>query len=462
MSKKLPVVVDLDGTFFARDVFWSQLLALFSSRSKVLLKILYLLAAGKKAEAKTILANRFPINLDLYPKNEKLYMELQMLKKLGHEIVLCSGAAQLNVNLVVQKFPVFTSGYGSGKQTNLTGRTKASFLVQKYGEKKFIYFGDSRADRIVNRHANLSQVVHAYWDNQPLENRLKQKAQVFFRAIRIKHWAKNLLVFAPLAMAHKLFDLNELIPLAVYFVAFGFVASGTYLLNDLIDLHSDSQHKIKRNRPIASGAIPIPQAIVLALGMTGLGLVATAMLSLNLLLITCLYLILTFSYMLVFKRIEVLDVVILAGLYVQRVIAGFISTQIAPTFWFLAFTLFLFFSLALLKRYTETSSVANVGLVPGRGYYYADAAVLLQSGIASSFTAVLILSLYLNSEEISMLYSQPFFLWLTVPIMLYWTVYLWLQATRGKINEDPIDWAVSDRFSLLSAMACAALILVAT
>jgi predicted neutral ceramidase superfamily lipid hydrolase len=134
--------------------------------------------------------------------------------------------------------------------------------------------------------------------------------------------------------------------------------------------------------------------------------------------------------------------------------AGFIATEIAPTFWFLAFALFLFFALALLKRFVETAFSPNSGRVPGRGYFYDDSPILLQAGMASSFAALIILCLYLTSEEASQLYSTPFLLWLTLPITLHWIVFLWLQATRGKINEDPIDWAISDKTSLICAFAC--------
>ncbi len=462
MQSKPPIVVDLDGTFLTRDIFLSEVLGLLTASPRDFIYVLKLLMFRKKALAKNFVAKLSRLDLDLFNKNEKLFRELELFHQSGHEIVLCSGASQVHVNQVVKKYPIFSQGFGTQGAINLAGEAKANFLVQKYGEKQFVYFGNSRADNKIYPHASSSSSVHAYWDNQPNDHRVLRKFITGLKGLRLKHWAKNLLVFSPLLMAHEFSQIDKLIPLVMYFLAFGLVASGSYLINDLIDVKNDSLHSSKKLRPIVTGAISIPQAIVAAIALIVLGLSITAILNWYLLLITGVYLLLTFSYMLVLKRIEIIDAVTLAGLYVQRIVAGFVSAQIAPTFWFLAFALFLFFALALLKRYTETSSTLKEGLVPGRGYFYKDAPILLQAGITSSFASIMILCLYLNSYEALELYTQPFILWLIVPVTLYWNVYLWLQATRGKINEDPIDWAVSNGNSVLCALLCVSLVVIAS
>jgi hypothetical protein len=282
MAVNPPVVVDLDGTFFVRDIFWSEFLALMTLDPRNFFKILRHLFLGQKALAKHYLAEVRVLNLENYETNESLYKELLSYKKSGHEIFLCSGATQLHVDTVLDNYPIFSQGFGSDNRVNLTGQSKADFLVKSFGEKEFIYIGNSNEDRKIYSHALFSKHVSAYWDNRPQHNLRFQKAKTLLTSMRIKHWVKNLLLFLPILTAHEVFDTTKLFPLIIYFGAFGLVASGSYFINDLIDLQSDSKHATKKNRPIASGAIATQEALAISVSLVSVGLIISALISVEL------------------------------------------------------------------------------------------------------------------------------------------------------------------------------------
>jgi 4-hydroxybenzoate polyprenyltransferase len=273
--------------------------------------------------------------------------------------------------------------------------------------------------------------------------------RVFRKALRLQHWVKNLLIFVPIVMAHQLQNIPLVLASVLAFFSFGMCASAIYLVNDLFDLDADRRHPTKRHRPLASGALSLQQGMALAPVLL-LASFAIAMFMTPAFMVTLLlYVVLTTSYSWRIKEIAILDVVVLAGLYTVRVIAGSAATGVPPSPWLLAFSLFFFFSLAMVKRYSELDALGQRedGPKAARGYYASDRAEIASLGSASGYIAVLVLALYINSEAVVVLYRQPLVLWLISPLLLYWISRVWLLAHRGEMHEDPVVFAIHDRVS---------------
>lgn len=260
------------------------------------------------------------------------------------------------------------------------------------------------------------------------------------KAMRPHQWLKNLLVFIPAVAAHRL-DRATLLDVGLAFLVLSFSASGGYVLNDLMDISSDRRHARKRHRPFASGRLSVKTGVAMVVGLWGLGLgLAATLLPPTFAALAVSYLAVTMAYSTILKRIAVLDVMILAGLYVVRVMAGGLATAIPVSNWLLAFTLFVSLSLAFLKRFIEVRAVATTTatLVPGRGYQVDDAAWLHSAGLSSAYLGVLVLALYATSADVTRLYAHPERLLVTCPVVLYWATRTWLLAHRGQLHDDPV------------------------
>ena len=268
------------------------------------------------------------------------------------------------------------------------------------------------------------------------------------RALRVSQWIKNLLVFVPIVVDHRLLDPPLFIAASIAFVAFCLAASGAYVLNDLLDLEADRAHHTKRLRPFAAGDLD-PRAgwVLCPLLLGGAVVLGAVALPTDFVALLLLYLVVTTAYSTWLKRLAVLDVLLLAGLYTLRVLAGGAATGVTPSSWLLAFAMFLFLSLAFLKRFAEMREAGPAEPTNRRGYRAGDLAWLGSMGGASGYLSVLVLALYLNSEQVVSLYRRPTVLWLVCPLLLYWTGRLWFRANRGEIHEDPIVAAVSDPVS---------------
>jgi 4-hydroxybenzoate polyprenyltransferase len=278
-------------------------------------------------------------------------------------------------------------------------------------------------------------------------SRGRSRLPAWLLALRPQHWVKNALVIVPLAAAHQLGDLTLLARVAMAFAAFSMCASGQYVLNDLYDLEADRTHPSKRNRPLASGEMTRTAAYaVIALMWLASGLIAVQ-LGAAFAGVLAAYVVLMIAYSLRLKHVVLLDAVLLAAGYSARVAAGAVAVSILPSTWLIAFCLFLFYSLALIKRYAELAHNRDSQgpSAHARGYEAADLPVVAIFGIASGYLAVLVLALYLTSGRTpSALYSQPMFIGLTAVLLLYWISYLWLVANRGHMPEDPVLFALRD------------------
>ena len=276
----------------------------------------------------------------------------------------------------------------------------------------------------------------------------------YVEALRPHQWAKNVLVFLPLLAAHEVANLPLVGRGLVAFFALSFCASSTYVVNDILDLDSDRSHPRKRERPFASGRIPVSHGPFVALVpfVTGIGL-AWYLLPPAFLLLLGVYLVTSLAYSLYLKKILLVDVVVLAGLYTIRIIAGGAAVSITPSFWLLAFSMFLFLSLAMVKRYSELLEMEEGrSYIPGRGYMQADLETLGALGASGGYLAVLVLALYVNSEEVSATYRHPEAIWLVCPLLLYWVSRVWVVAGRGRMHDDPLVFALKDRVTLMAAL----------
>lgn len=277
--------------------------------------------------------------------------------------------------------------------------------------------------------------------------------RAWLKEIRPHQWAKNLLIFLPGAAHHLAWDRTSILQAVSGFVAFSFLASAVYVVNDLVDLPNDRQHATKRNRPIAAGLISRGAAVIGAVLLVAISGALTWRLPRDFQLTLLVYLGLTTAYSFVLKRRILLDVICLASLYTIRVVAGANLLAVPLSQWFLAFSIFFFFSLALVKRVAELKPLVEESdqAIAGRGYVAQDLPTLTSVGIGASMASALVYCLYITGPDVTLLYGRPALLWIGLPLFLYWTARVWLLAARGRMNEDPVVFALRDKMSYLIA-----------
>lgn len=454
-----PLVVDLDGTLFVHDIFQLQLFFQIFKNPLVFIKLIFMTLAGYKAKAKSILRSTgIEINPNLWPKNQFLEEKLIDANKQGRQIYICSGANEDILSDLVANLDYVFDYWGSTQSINLTGERKAKFLVSKFGQEGFDYIGNSKEDIHVYQKAKNAYSTNAFIDNK---KNPESAIRLWFKQLRVKHWAKNLLVFLPIIAAHD-FSVESVTASFVFFVSLCCLASGTYVLNDLLDLLSDVQHKEKKFRPLASGAIPLSSGIIVALFLIFMPLFAslfTGKTDFFYLLAT--YLLATLFYSVKGKKILGLDVVLLALLYTYRIFAGTLVISAAQSAWLLALSFLIFSSMASAKRFIEVSAVTKASAIPGRGYLGIDSNVIAQVGVSSGISSIVVYVLYATSSQVSKAYEYPLILLLATPILLYWVIHLWTSVNRGSVASDPIDWAFKDKSSWASIIGFVSIILIA-
>lgn len=273
-------------------------------------------------------------------------------------------------------------------------------------------------------------------------------------------WVKNVLVFAPLVLAHRASEAALLRDALLAFVAFCAIASTVYVLNDLADVEADRVHPRKRHRPFAAGALSVRTGAAMAAVSLAVGAAIASRLPVSFQLVLTAYFVATSAYSFALKKFVVVDVLVLAGLYTARVFAGSLATGVPISEWFASFSMFLFFSLAILKRASELVNVE--GDPPRRGYLGVDREQLFSLGSSSGYIAVLVLALYLGSGDVRRLYTHPERLWLLCPLLLYWVSRMWILARRGVVRDDPVVHAIRDRGSWAVALLAAVVVAFAT
>lgn len=459
------LVVDLDGTLIHTDMLHESALKLFREHPLQTLGIPLWLRAGKPV-LKARLAERIHLDPKTLPYNQPLLDWLESERASGRRLVLCTASDQKIARQIATHLGIFDEVIASDGQDNVAGERKAAALVERYGKKGFDYAGNSSTDLAVWAHARRAIVVNGKTGLTDRASAISELAEVFpparqglsawRRVLRVHQWLKNILLFVPLLAAHDLTNLHAWGALLLAFVAFSLCASSVYIANDLMDLESDRLHPRKRKRPFAAGLVPAWKGVLLApvLLVASLWLgwqVGTAFLSWLLL-----YFSLTCVYSWRLKRLLLIDCLTLAMLYTLRIVAGAAAIGQPLSFWLLAFSIFLFLSLAFVKRYAELRLYRKgSGSLHGRGYHSDDAPIVQMMGIVAGYAAVLVLALYVNSDAIVALYEHPRLVWGAVPVVLFWVSWVWMRAHRGEMHDDPLVFAIKDRTSLAAGAAFA-------
>ncbi|UUP16053.1 UbiA family prenyltransferase [Nitratireductor thuwali] len=449
----VPLAVDLDGTLIAADLLWESLFLLIRKRPLCLFLLPLWLMKGR-AHLKCRIAERIDFDPAALPYRAELLAKLQEEKAAGRYIVLATASPRLLAEKVAAHLGVFDQVLCTDPHCNMASVTKRDALVAAFGDGGFDYAGNSKADLKVFEAARQAVVVApdraaSVWQaahGGELIAAPKVSMRTIAKMLRVHQWLKNALIFVPLVLAHQYGNPPVLLDATLAFIAFSAAASAIYILNDFFDLALDRRHATKRNRPLASGVLSIPFGLgamaVLLLVAAG----TAAFLPPVFAAVLALYLVTTTAYSIAVKRMLLVDVLMLAGLYTLRILAGCAATGIEVSFWLLAFSVFFFLSLALVKRYVELRSTeVPVGeRLAGRGYRLEDQEIIAQAGMASAFSSALVLALYIQSDTIDALYTHPWLIWPLGPIVLYITMRIWILARRDEMHDDPIVFIIRD------------------
>lgn len=477
MSKKsytqstTPLVVDLDGTLTPTDTLVESVIQLTKSQPLALLKLPFWLFKGR-AQFKAEIALRSSLQAEYLPYRQVLIDYLIKEKQRGRTLVLATAAHQKIAHAVANHLTLFDVVLASDENENLKGATKLAAIRSSVGPN-FVYAGDSKADLPIWQASQAAilvntstKVANAIRQNKPIEQDFldeKLDFKVWLRAIRIHQWLKNLLLFVPLLTAFSFQNINSLQAAFLGFLAFSLSASATYMGNDLWDLDNDRRHPRKKNRPFAKAQIPILVGIAVAVALLTSGLLVAASISQNFLGLLILYLITTISYTWTLKTYVLIDVLVLSLLYTLRILAGSVAVSVPCSSWLLAFSVFIFFSLALVKRCSEliTTQQAGETATLGRDYRVTDLTVLWPLGVGSALSAVVVFGLFITATETQARYQSPQILWLTAVGLIYWLARLWIKTARGEMHDDPLVFAVRDFGSRVTITAMIGAVLTA-
>ena len=456
-----PLVVDLDGTLLRSDLLFETGLLFLRDRPHHCLRPLRALVRGKAA-LKHTLAEGTDIDVSVLPYDLAVLAFIEGERRGGRRVVLATASHRRLADRVAAHLELFDEVIATDADCNVSHCAKRDALVQSFGAGGFDYLGNSADDLPVWGAARQAYVVNASRGTERRARALGNVAAVlrsertairdWAHALRLHQWLKNVLIFMPLLAAHRYAEPQMVFGALLAFLCFGLCASSVYVLNDLLDLRDDRHHARKRFRPFASGRLSIrsglvafPALLALAFGLSLALLPSLFAASLGA------YYALTLAYSMLLKRRLMIDVITLAALYTLRIVAGGVALGIPLSFWLLAFSMFIFLSLAFVKRYAELFHVRAQGSeerARGRGYVAGDLPMIASLGGSSGYLAVMVLALYINDARTMELYSRPEIIWLACPLLLTWISRVWMIAHRGFMHDDPVVFAVRDRVSL--------------
>ena len=460
-ERKRALVVDLDGTLIRTDMLVESASQFLIQHPFQFFKPLLWLLRGKAA-LKAELAKRVQLDVSALPYNTDVLDWLRAEKQSGRRLVLATASHRALAEQVAKHLHMFDEVLATENGTNLKSDAKAQALVDRFGDGGFDYVGNDWPDlqvwarshqaHVVDAPAALLRRAQAQGNvGQVFDSNMASPWVAMLKAMRLHQWMKNLLVFVPLMAAHQYADAPRDVLALMAFVVFSLTASSVYLLNDLVDVQDDRHHTRKRNRPFASGALSLitgwatwPVLLLVAVVLSALFMPVLFSISLGV------YFVLTVAYSLHLKQLAVVDVLTLAALYTLRIIAGAAAIDVAVSFWLLLFSMFIFLSLALIKRYSELKVARDAGksgALRGRGYEPDDLELVSSLGGSAGFIAVLVLALYIQDGQAAHLYATPQLIWLACPVMLFWISRAWLIAHRGRMHDDPIVFALKDKVS---------------
>jgi len=462
MNNNMVIVVDLDGTLTLTDTLHESLLSMVRTAPLMLFMFPLWLAKGL-AFFKAKVAENSQLDVANLPYNEPLIDWLKNEKANGKKIVLCTAANEHIAQAVSEHLQLFDDVIASNANTNLKSVNKRKALEERFGDRGYDYAGNSSADIEVWAGSHQAVVVNASSTVQTKASKVATVSRVFpavnvrfsdwSRALRTHQWLKNVLLFVPLLAAHQLDNSQSLITLTLAFISFSLCASSVYIINDLLDLENDRRHPRKKYRPFASAKLSTTIGVVIASLLVGASFALGLIVGADFLTVLMLYLLLTTIYSLILKRVVLVDCLTLAMLYTLRIVAGAAAVSVSLSFWLIAFSVFIFLSLAFVKRYAELMVQVRAGNnhTPGRGYEVSDASLLQTLGVSAGYLSVLVIALYMRSEDVITLYAQPTAIWFAIPLFLFWISWVWLKAARGEMHDDPIVFAIKDKASLVVA-----------
>jgi len=457
VDRSRPLCVDLDGTLIKSDSLFDAVCQ-FVRRTPSRFWQLGVWLAGGRARLKAEVARLAPLDPARLPYNTDLLRYLQAERREGRELYLTTGADGSLAERVAVHLGIFAAVLASDGATNLTSGKKLSLLKARFGE--FDYIGNSRADLPLLTNARQAMVANptlglrlalqmrkipvarTFLDQRPLPRTL-------LKAIRIHQWAKNVLLLAPLLLSHKLRPEAIGAVIAAFF-CFSFMASASYLVNDMLDIENDRSHSTKRFRPFAAGDLAVSSGLALSFALTLASFALLPLLPREFAMWLAAYIISTTAYSFYLKRVALVDVLVLSGLYTLRLLAGGAATGTEISHWLAGFSVFLFLSLAMVKRFSELENLRERGITAthGRGYLVADLDQIRSFGTSSATAAVLVLMMYIARPDVTALYKHAGRLWLVVPLLLFWLYRVWLLGSRGEMDDDPVIFALRDRISL--------------
>lgn len=466
-----PLVVDLDGTLTPTDTLVESVIQLIKHSPISLLHLLIYLPTGRSAFKEGV-ASRSTISATTLPYRLELLAYLNTQRERGRSIILATAAHQSIANSVATHLGIFDMVLASNASRNLKGEAKLQAIRAEVGEI-FVYAGDSNADIPIWQAAQAAVLVgvsptlaRSIRQRVPIENEFpKRRASLstWLKALRVHQWLKNLLLFVPIFTAYSFTQWNALATAALAFLSFSLAASATYMVNDLWDIESDRAHPKKRHRAFASASIPILNGLVVA----GLLLMAAVLIAFAIsptfLLMLVFYVVLTSLYSWSLKAYVLIDVIVLSVLYTLRILAGSVAIGVSTSSWLLAFSVFIFLSLALVKRCSELILLGGIGatITKGRDYRVSDLAVLWPLGVGAALSSVVVFGLFANAEETQLRYTTPELLWLVAFGLIYWLARLWIKTSRGEMHDDPLIYAIYDHGSRTTLMAMVIALLVA-
>ncbi len=461
---KTPIVcADVDGTILATDLLYESLLFVIKRKPGILFLLPFWLLRGRSYLKEMLAKRSSSLAVDLLPLNENAVDYLRQASSDGQRVVLASASHRSLVEKVAHRLGFVSEVIATDGSVNMKGAAKAKAIQDYLGGAAWEYVGDSRADMAVWREASsvvcvtssaaFARTVQSAYPGAEILSKPAFTLPVLLKALRVHQWLKNLLLFAPIVLAHQWFNPEAVKATVLAAISFSLCASGVYLMNDLLDLEADRQHPRKRKRPCAAGRMPLS----FAMGLTPVLFVAAfaiaAATNMNFLLVLSIYLLLTSLYSFRLKALALVDIILLAVLYTMRIIAGGVAANIHLSQWLLALSMFLFLSLACVKRFSELLVLQqrNESRTWGRGYSVGDIEQVAQFGSASAYISVLVLALYVSSKEIVELYAKPEVVYLCCPLLLYWVSRIWLLARRGLVHDDPLVFALRDKVTYVVA-----------
>jgi len=463
----VPLVVDLDGTLLRTDTLIESLFALARVEPAALLRIPIWLAHGR-AGFKRALAQRARVDVHTLPFDAALLSHLRTQRAQGRRLILATGADALLAHAVADESGLFDQVLASDGNVNLTGSRKRDRLVAEFGLRGFDYVGNdwrdlpvwaaARRGVVASSSMRLHARVRALTEVVPVLDVRRPSVNAYLGALRVHHWSKNLLLLVALLAAHRLREPAPLLRVLGAMVCFNWVASGIYLLNDLLDLSSDRRHPHKRERALASGEVPLDHALVLVPALWLTAALLGAWIARPLLAILCVYVVTMMAYSLRLKDLRFVDALVLGLGYTWRILAGAVAAGVQITPWLLACSLALFFGLALLKRYAELVALRNhVGAkVSVRAYRSDDAAAICVVGLLCGGLAVLMLATFpLLQPDVQLRWP----VWLFCALLAAWIAHMWWMARRGAILGDPVAFALRDGPSQAFGAVTAAILL---